>query len=400
MTMTTLKHLAIVTALLAGGTSLAIIGFLTAQQIIARQASAPGSTPTARHSTPADQIGKAGASVTVAPPVASVQEAQPAPPPPKGPAQTGSAENSLTPTSAIPPCDKPDGLGLSRIVQIDTTGGPEFGAQHLRGYDFLRDKEVVLTFDDGPWPGSTEAVLKALADECLKATFFEIGEHASWHPQITKQVVDAGMTVGTHTWSHKDLARNPYANDPEKVEWEIEMGNSAVHSAAVGGNVAPFFRFPDLQTPPQLLSYFAERNIAIFSTDIDSRDFTMHKPEQVVNSVMTQLEKRGKGIVLLHDFHRNTAAALPELLRQLKLAGYKVVHLVPKEQLTTVPKYDEMFEHRENLSSSAQAASATAPANVAAAHHRGSMYMYVPAQGRSTHAHKKGAPTTGTTGAN
>ena len=222
----------------------------------------------------------------------------------------------------------------------------------------------------------------------------------AWHPQITKQVIDAGMTLGTHTWSHKDLARNPYANDLEKAEQEIEMGNSAVHSAAAGGNVAPFFRFPDLQTPPQLLSYFAERNIAIFSTDIDSRDFTMHKPGQVVNSVMTQLEKRGKGIVLLHDFHRNTAAALPELIRQLKLAGYNVVHLVPKEQLTTVTKYDEMFEHRKDLSSSAQPASATAPANVAAAHHRGSMYMYVPAQGRGTHAHKKAAPTTGTTGPN
>ncbi|MGC2075113.1 MAG: hypothetical protein WA728_03585, partial [Xanthobacteraceae bacterium] len=101
-------------------------------------------------------------------------------------------------------------------------------------------------------------------------------------------------------------------------------------------------------------------------------------------------------IVLLHDFHRNTAEALPELLRQLKLAGFKVVHLVPKEQLTTVPKYDEMFEHRENLSSSAQPASATATANVAAAHHRGSMYMYVPAKGLSPHTQKKGALKTGT----
>ena len=397
--MTTLKNLALVVTLLAGGSSLAMIGFLAAQQIVARQASAPESAQTAQQSTPADQIGQA--SGTVAPSVASVQEAQPAPAPPNGLAQTGPVENSPTPTtSAIPPCDKPDGLGLSRIVQIDTTGGPEFGVQHLKGYDFLRDKEVVLTFDDGPWPGSTEAVLKALADECLRATFFEIGEHASWHPQITKQVIDAGMTVGTHTWSHRDLARNPYANDPEKAEQEIEMGNSAVHSAAAGGNVAPFFRFPDLQTPRQLLPYFAERNIAIFSTDIDSRDFTMHKPERVVNSVMTQLEKRGKGIVLLHDFHRNTAAALPELLRQLKLAGYKVVHLIPKEQLTTVTKYDEMFEHRKDLSSSAQPASATAPANVAVAHSRGSMYMYVPAQGRGTHAHKKAAPTTSTTGPN
>ena len=129
-------------------------------------------------------------------------------------------------TSAIPPCDKPDGLGLFRIVQIDSTGGPEFGAQPLKGHDFLRDKEVVLTFDDGPWPGSTEAVLKALTDDCLKATFFEIGEHASWHPQITKQVIDAGMTVGTHTWSHEDLARIPYVKDREKAEWEIEMGNA------------------------------------------------------------------------------------------------------------------------------------------------------------------------------
>ena len=386
MNMTTLKNLALIVALLAGGTSLAIIGFLAAQQITARRASAPESAPIAQRFAPADQIGQAGASVTVAPPVTSVQDVPPA--------------NSLTPTtSAIPPCDKPDGLGLSRIVQIDTTGGPEFGAQHLKGYDFLRNKEVVLTFDDGPWLGSTEAVLKSLANECLKATFFEIGEHASWHPKITKQVIDAGMTVGTHTWSHKDLARNPYAKDLEKAEQEIEMGNSAVNSAAAGGNVAPFFRFPDLQTPRQLLSYFAERNIAIFSTDIDSRDFTMHKPEQVVNSVMTQLEKRGKGIVLLHDFHRNTAAALPELLRQLKLAGYKVVHLVPKEQLTTVAKYDEMFNRRETVSN-AQSGHVAAPTNVSATHRRGSVYMYVPTQGRSTHTHKKGAPTTGTTGVN
>jgi peptidoglycan/xylan/chitin deacetylase (PgdA/CDA1 family) len=314
------------------------------------------------------------------------------------PTPAGPTNSPLTETtSAISPCDKPDGLGLSRIVQIDTTGGPEFGLQHLKGYDFLRDKEVVLTFDDGPWPGSTEAVLKALADECVKATFFEIGEHASWHPQITRQVIDAGMTLGTHTWSHKDLARNPYATDFEKSEWEIEMGNSAVHSAAAGGNVAPFFRFPDLQTPRLHLSYFAERNIAIFSTDIDSRDFTMHKPEQVVNSVMIQLEKRGKGIVLLHDFHRNTAAAVPELLRQLKLAGYKVVHLLPKEQLTTVPKYDEIFNQRRTVSR-VQPGHIAAPANVPAIHQRKSVYMYVPTQGSSTHMHKKAAPKTGANG--
>ena len=258
-----------------------------------------------------------------------------------------SPEEESLGASVIPPCD----MGLSRVVEIDTTGGPEFGRQHLKGLDFLRDKEVVLTFDDGPQPVSTVAVLKALQDKCLKATFFEIGQYASWHPEITKQVIDAGMTVGTHTWSHRDLARKPYSKDLEKAAQEIEIGNSAVHMAAAGGPVAPFFRFPELQHSPRSLEYLAQRNIAIFSTDIDSRDFTMHRPEQVTKSVMDQLDKHGKGMILMHDFHSNTAEALPELLRQLKAAGYKVVHIVPKVELTTIPKYDEMFSHRHKLSS-------------------------------------------------
>jgi peptidoglycan/xylan/chitin deacetylase (PgdA/CDA1 family) len=253
------------------------------------------------------------------------------------------------PISAIPPCDKPSGMGLSRIVEIDTTGGPGFGVQDFNQYDFLREKEVVLTFDDGPWPDNTPAVLKALADNCLKGTFFEIGEHAKWHPQITKEVVEAGMTIGTHTWSHKDLARKPYANDLEQAKKEIEMGFSAVHMAA-GVPIAPFFRFPYLQHPPQLLAYFAERSIATFSTDLDSVDFRKRKGEQMVQSVMSQLEKRGKGIILMHDFQHSTAEGLPELIRQLQAGGYKVVHMVPREPLTTLSQYDEMVIQLDKLS--------------------------------------------------
>jgi peptidoglycan/xylan/chitin deacetylase (PgdA/CDA1 family) len=129
------------------------------------------------------------------------------------------------------------------------------------------------------------------------------------------------------------------------------MGNSAVHAAASGLPVAPFFRFPDLQHPPQLLEYLAQRNIAIFSTDIDSRDFKMHKPEQVTDSIMSQLAKRGKGIILMHDFQHNTAEALPEILRQLKIGGYKIVHMVPKGELITIPQYDEMVSSQDKLSS-------------------------------------------------
>jgi peptidoglycan/xylan/chitin deacetylase (PgdA/CDA1 family) len=251
--------------------------------------------------------------------------------------------------NGIAPCDKPGGMGLTRVVEIDTTGGPAFGTEHFKQYDFLRDKEVVLTFDDGPWPENTPMVLKALTDQCLKATFFEIGEHATWRPDLSKELAAAGMTVGSHTWSHKDLAKNPYAKDIEQAKQEIEMGVSAVHMA-VDGPIAPFFRFPDLQQPPDLMAYLGTRNIAIFSTDIDTFDFKIHKPEDVVKSVMTKLAKNGKGILLMHDFQKGTAEAMPEILRQLKAGGYKVVHMVPKQPVTTLAKYDDMVRAQDKFS--------------------------------------------------
>lgn len=270
-----------------------------------------------------------------------------APLPPSSPTLAGS-HGSAAAKPAAPACDKPGAMGISRTVQIDTTGGPAFGFEHFKQYDFLQEHEVVLTFDDGPWPGNTPAVIKALTDQCLKATFFEIGEHATWHPALSKMVAAAGMTIGTHTWSHKDLARNPYASNIELAKQEIELGVSAVHHA-VGGPIAPFFRFPDLQQPPQLLAYLGTRNISTFSTDLDSFDFKLHRPAQVIKSVMTKLEKRGKGIVLMHDFQHATAEAMPELLRQLKAAGFKIVHMVPKAPVTTLAKYDDMLRQQDKM---------------------------------------------------
>src|SRR5260370_37569427 len=94
-----------------------------------------------------------------------------------------------TPVASQPKaaCANPDALGVARVVEIDTTGGPGFGFQHFKQLDFLADKQRVLTFDDGPWPVNTPLVLKALYDECTKATFFPIGKHATYHPEILKQ---------------------------------------------------------------------------------------------------------------------------------------------------------------------------------------------------------------------
>ena len=93
---------------------------------------------------------------------------------------------ALAPAKAA--CANPDALGIARVVEIDTTGGPGFGFEHFKQLDFLRDKEVVLTFDDGPWPVNTPSVLKTLADECTTGIFFSIGKHATYYPEILKQV--------------------------------------------------------------------------------------------------------------------------------------------------------------------------------------------------------------------
>jgi len=248
------------------------------------------------------------------------------------------AQNAQAPAAAQAKCENPNALGVARVVQIDTTGGPGFGFEHFKAYDFLRDKEVVLTFDDGPWPGNTAAVLKALGEQCTKALFFPIGKHAGWHPEILKQVIAGGHTVGSHTWSHKDLSRM----STEDAITEIEKGFAGVSIGAGGQPIAPFFRFPALRHPPELVKYLGDRNVGIFSTDLDSFDFKMRKPEQVVASVMKKLEKHGKGIVLMHDFQQATAKGTADLLKELKDKGYKIVQVTGKTPIEPKKEYVDM----------------------------------------------------------
>ncbi len=260
-------------------------------------------------------------------------------PPAKTDAKPAAAAPAATPAAAKPACANPDALGIGRVVEIDTTGGPGFGFEHFKQLDFLRDKEVVLTFDDGPWPENTPAVLKALANECTTGIFFSIGKHATYYPEILKEVLAAGHTIGTHTWSHATLTNKKLTEDQRKEE--IEKGFSAVKWALGGVSPAPFFRFPALQHPPEMVTYLGTRNIAIFSCDLDSFDFKARNAQQVIDVTMKKLDKLGKGIILLHDFHKHTAEALPTLLRKLKEGGYKIVQMKPKAPVQTLPQYDE-----------------------------------------------------------
>ncbi len=264
--------------------------------------------------------------------------------------QTAGAKSAAAPQAAPAPipapapptakvaCANPNALGIGRTVEIDTTGGPGFGFEHFKQLDFLRDHEVVLTFDDGPWPVNTPSVLKTLAEECTTGIFFPIGKHATYHPEILKQVAAAGHTIGAHTWSHANLS-NKKLNEDQRKE-EIEKGFSAV-KWALGTAPSPFFRFPALQHPPEMVTYLGSRNIAIFSCDLDSFDFKASKPQTVIDTVMRKVDKLGKGIILMHDFQKHTAEALPELLHRLKAGGFKVVKMIAKSPVQTLPQYDE-----------------------------------------------------------
>jgi peptidoglycan/xylan/chitin deacetylase (PgdA/CDA1 family) len=315
-------------------------------------ASPPKPVPTpgaaAAKSTPAQTVvAVATPAVTPAPDVTPAPAVAPAPTIAPAAAQPAPAivpaAAPPVPPAASPPAPTaiscpghPDALGISRVVEIDTTGGPGFGFEHFKQYDFLQPGEVVLTFDDGPWPHNTAEVLAALAANCTKAVFFPIGEHTMWAPEILKQVDAAGHTIGSHTWSHKDLSKLSF----EDAKVEVEKGISAV-AWGLGHPASPFFRFPALRHPPEVVTYLGQRNIGIFSTDMDSFDFKIRKPEQVINSVLTKLKKNGKGIVLLHDFQRATADAAPELLRQLKANGYRIVFMKAKAPVQTLAAYDE-----------------------------------------------------------
>jgi peptidoglycan-N-acetylglucosamine deacetylase len=248
--------------------------------------------------------------------------------------------SALPSIAQIKPCANPNGLSVSRVVEIDTTGGPGFGFEHYKAYDFLEPREVVLTFDDGPQKFHTEAVLAALANHCTKAVFFSIGKMALGYPEIIRRVASDGHTVGTHTWSHQRLRK---MKTPAEAIDEIERGMSAVRRA-VGGPISPFFRFPALEDSADTLSHLHSRNISMFSTDVDSFDFKHQPPEILVKSIIEKLEKKGKGILLMHDIQPTTARALPLLLATLKERGFKIVQMKAKGELKTLPEFDAAIE--------------------------------------------------------
>jgi len=232
-------------------------------------------------------------------------------------------------------CPDKDALGTERTITVDAGVTPRVGRKEFPTTLALADKEIVLTFDDGPWPGTTPAVLDALKRECVDATFFLVGRNAAEHPELVRRELAEGHTVGTHTFSHPLLDRMT----PVHAEAEIVRGIAAVDAAAgsAAAQVATrFFRFPGFASSPALLERLVARGIVVFGADVWASDWNRMTPRQELQLLLARLARTRSGILLLHDTKRQTAAMLPSLLRELKKRGYRIVHVVPDSRSVRV----------------------------------------------------------------
>ena len=221
----------------------------------------------------------------------------------------------------------PDALGVSRVITLTPGEFSRIGSMQYKQTLPLNDHEVVLTFDDGPLPPYSNIILNALDAQCVKATYFIVGEMAHAYPAMLRRIYNAGNTIGTHSLDHPlGFQRLGLPG----VEHEVD-GGIALVDAAIGDPkaVSPFFRIPGLGRSKVDESYLASKSLVTWSADVVADDwFRGITPQQIVQRAMQRLEKKGRGILLLHDIHPATAMALPALLKQLKAKGFHVVQVV------------------------------------------------------------------------
>ncbi|MFD0916018.1 polysaccharide deacetylase family protein [Pseudahrensia aquimaris] len=214
-------------------------------------------------------------------------------------------------------------LGVSRTINVSSFNAA-MGANASAGIG-LRHKEVVLTFDDGPMPGKTVSILNALSAECTKATFFMVGNMARAYPSLVQRVARAGHTVAHHTQAHSHLPGTSMARARAEIQNGVAMVNKAL--GPMRSRSSRLFRYPYLARNAALDRVLREHSLLPFSAYIDSTDWKPISSDAVVNRVMSLLNARGRGVILLHDIQSRTVSALPKLLDRLQAGGYKVVHV-------------------------------------------------------------------------
>ena len=132
------------------------------------------------------------------------------------------------PASAETCPGNPDALGTSRVLAINPGEFIRLGTLQYRQTLPLKDHEVVLTFDDGPLPPYSDIILDALASQCVKATYFLVGQMAHAYPSVVRRIYNEGHTIGTHSQDHP-LAFQRLSL--QRVEYEVDGGIASVDRA-------------------------------------------------------------------------------------------------------------------------------------------------------------------------
>ena len=221
----------------------------------------------------------------------------------------------------------PDALGTSRVLTISPSEFSRIGSMQYKQTLPLEDHEVVITFDDGPLPPYSNSVLDTLASQCVKATYFLVGQMARAYPATVRRIYNEGHTIGTHSLDHPLVFQNL---GRDRVEREVDGGISLVDTALGDPSaLSPFFRIPGLGRSNTAEDFLAAHSLVTWSADVVADDWFRHiSAQSIVQRAMRRLEARGRGILLLHDIHPATAMALPVLLKELKSKGFHVVQVV------------------------------------------------------------------------
>lgn len=221
-------------------------------------------------------------------------------------------------------------LATYRLREITTVGkmsGAVAGVQVATVGRGRTPRAVALTFDDGPWPGATGSLLRVLAREHVKATFFMVGSLAAERPDLVRAVLRGGHVVGNHSLTHP--AEPAFALlPPHRVEAEIAQGADALRGA---GASPTLFRPPggSYDDAVVLESWRQRERVVMWSVDPHDWDAS-RTPRRIAKDVLRRV--RPGSIVLLHDGGGDAAqtiAALPKIIEGIRKMGLDLVTLHP-----------------------------------------------------------------------
>lgn len=182
------------------------------------------------------------------------------------------------------------------------------------------EREIALTFDDGPHPDNSPRLLDILRKEAVKATFFVSGANIEAYPALLKTIVEEGHEIGNHSFSHKKLAEL----NPRGYWQEIEKASKLIQQYLPADSVPYLFRPPYGELNLSIIRLILKHNLTYAGWTIDSKDSYIKSKAKLADFINATPVRSGD-ILLFHEDYPATIDALPEIIKVLKSRGLKLV---------------------------------------------------------------------------